>query len=273
MRPSITFTPRRSIFAPLVLSEDLEAAFKTAAEFGYEGLEIMLREAGQLDARELQRMIRRYGVQIAALGTGLAYVEDGLGFTHPDAAVREAAIARVRGHLELGGILGAPVILGLIRGQCGHDAGRADRVDWQLSATAACARVARELDSTLLVEPINRYEMDNMNRVEECLAFVNRLGEDNVRLLVDTFHMNIEEVDISASLREAASVLGHVHLADSNRWAPGFGHTDLAAVLRTLRQVGYAGFLSLEVLPRPTALEAAAQGRKFFEEARAHGLM
>jgi sugar phosphate isomerase/epimerase len=71
--------------------------------------------------------------------------------------------------------------------------------------------------------------------------------------------MNIEEADIAAALRDAGALVGHVHFADSNRLAIGFGHTDAGPAIGALREIGYAGYLSAEIYPQPTADEAARQ--------------
>jgi sugar phosphate isomerase/epimerase len=75
--------------------------------------------------------------------------------------------------------------------------------------------------------------------------------------LADTYHMNIEEVDMAASLRRAGARLGHIHLVDSNRQAPGHGHCDLSGLVQTLCDVGYQGHLSFEVVPLPSPQQAA----------------
>ena len=80
-----------------------------------------------------------------------------------------------------------------------------------------------------------------------------------MKLLCDLFHMNIEEADLAAALRRAGPLVGHVHFADSNRRAIGFGHTDLAPIIAALRDIGYAGYLSAEILPLPDSDAAAAQ--------------
>jgi len=98
------------------------------------------------------------------------------------------------------------------------------------------------------------------------------LGTANVKLLADLYHMNIEEADLAAALRGAAGYVGHVHFADSNRRAAGFGHTDFAPVVAALRDTGYAGYLSAEVLPLPDPEAAAKQTiasfRKYVEGTR-----
>jgi len=76
-------------------------------------------------------------------------------------------------------------------------------------------------------------------------------------MLIDTFHMNIEEVSIYESIIKAKDYITHVHLADSNRWAPGSGHLDFAKIIKTLEEINYKGYLSAEILPLPDADRAA----------------
>jgi sugar phosphate isomerase/epimerase len=80
-----------------------------------------------------------------------------------------------------------------------------------------------------------------------------------VKLLCDLFHMNIEEISNAATLRACGRHVGHVHFADSNRQAIGFGHTDAASVVAALQDIGFAGYLSGEILPLPDSAAAAAQ--------------
>src|SRR5262249_32013255 len=111
----------------------------------------------------------------------------------------------------------------------------------------------------LLYEPLNRYEANLLNRVDDSLSFLNGLRTKNVKLLCDLFHMNIEEASIADALRRAGRQLGHVHFADSNRHAIGFGHTDVGRVAQALRDAAYEGYVSGEVLPLPDGDTAAQQ--------------
>jgi len=91
------------------------------------------------------------------------------------------------------------------------------------------------------------------------LSFLKPLQARNVKLLCDLFHMNIEEAGIAAAVRLTGPHLGHIHFADSNRHAIGLGHTDIAPVVQALRDIGYAGYISGEVLPLPDGDTAAKQ--------------
>jgi sugar phosphate isomerase/epimerase len=89
--------------------------------------------------------------------------------------------------------------------------------------------------------------------VEQGLELIEAVGADNFGLLLDTFHMNIEEPKIEDSIRAAGDRIFHFHVADSNRWYPGAGHIDFGAAMATLRDIGYTGYLSVEAMPMPDA--------------------
>jgi sugar phosphate isomerase/epimerase len=82
----------------------------------------------------------------------------------------------------------------------------------------------------------------------------------------DVFHMNIEDASIAGSLIAAGPIVGYVHLADSNRWAPGQGHTDFPAIIRALATIGYDDEVAVEILPFPSADEAATQAIEYLRK-------
>ena len=110
-----------------------------------------------------------------------------------------------------------------------------------------------------IYEPLNRYETNLFNRLADAAAFLEVNDLKNVVLLADLFHMNIEERDVAAAILEVGRHIGHVHFADSNRQAIGFGHTDIAPIAAALLEIGYPGYLSAEILPLPDPEAAARQ--------------
>jgi sugar phosphate isomerase/epimerase len=118
----------------------------------------------------------------------------------------------------------------------------------------------------LLYEALNRYESNLFNRQAEAAAWLRSLSTTGVRLLCDLYHMNIEEADLAAALRECGGLVGHIHFADSNRRAMGLGHTDMKPIIAALREIHYAGYLSAEVLPLPDATVAARQTIESFHK-------
>jgi len=136
---------------------------------------------------------------------------------------------------------------------------RPQALGWLREALEELGPRAHARGTFLLYEFLNRYETNLCVNVAEAVELVDSLRVPGVRLLCDLFHMNIEEADLAAAIRLAGPRIGHVHLADSNRRAAGLGHTDFAPVVAALREVGYAGYLSAEVLALPDPRRAAEQ--------------
>jgi sugar phosphate isomerase/epimerase len=110
----------------------------------------------------------------------------------------------------------------------------------ELGAHAAAA------GTLLLLEPLNRYEDHMVNTVAAAAELIAAAGSPGVRVLADTYHMNIEEDDVCAALRSVGDALGAVHLSDSNRHQPGTGHVPFEAIVATLRDIGFTGVVSVE---------------------------
>jgi sugar phosphate isomerase/epimerase len=118
----------------------------------------------------------------------------------------------------------------------------------------------------LLYEPLNRYETNLFNNIADTAAWLRTLKTHRIRILADLFHMNIEEPALPSALRAAGSLVGHIHFADSNRRAIGLGHTNAAPIVAALREIGYDGYLSAEILPLPDADTAAQRTIESFRK-------
>lgn len=244
---------------PFVLWDDLAASCASAAELGFDAVELFYPEPAAVNADELRRSLRQHSLQVAAFGSGAGWVKHKLRLTDPDPGVRVRAFEYVAQLVDVAGSFGAPVILGSMQGRWGDGVSREQALAWLGdSLNELGARAARH-GVPFLYEFLNRYETNLFNAVEPAIAFLNTLPNTNVKLLCDLFHMNIEERDLAAALRAAGSRVGHIHFADSNRRAVGFGHLDVGPVAQALRDIGYSGFVSAEILPLPTADEAARQ--------------
>ena len=261
MEIGVSLSPTRSGFGPLLFAGDLDEGLRAASRLGYDGVELSLLDSAQVDRAGLRRKLGELNLKAFAIATGQTWVTDGCSLYHADAGRRRKAVERMKAHLDLAADLGCMVIAGGIRGRIEAADGEGGRVQSEAgeAALAECAEHASRRGVTLLLEPINRYETNVVNTLESGLQLIGRLGVPGLKLLPDTFHMNIEEASIPASLRQAGPAVGYVHFADSNRLAPGWGHLDFAGVLSTLQAVGYRGPLGIEVLPGPDDLATARQ--------------
>jgi 5-keto-L-gluconate epimerase len=257
MKLSVVLSTHAASFEAATFKGDLGANLAKIASWGYDGVELAVRDPALVDAEELARLAASYGLSVPAIGTGQAWGEEGLSFTDPRPEIRAAAIARIRSHVPLAARLGAVIIIGLLRGIVRPGVTAEQAHDWLVAALQQCSSAAAERGVRLVLEPINRYETTLVNNMAQGLELIEEVGAENFGLLPDTFHMNIEEPRIEASIAQAGSRIFHFHVADSNRWYPGGGHLDFAAILAALALTGYGGFISGEFLPRPDADTAA----------------
>ncbi len=260
MKLAIVLSTQAAQFQAATFKGDLAANLSRIASYGYSGVELAIRDPRLVDLEALEGLVRQHGLIVPAIGTGQAWGEEGLSFTDPDPKIRRAAIERIKSHIPIAARFGAAIIIGLIRGivKPGVEPGQA--LDWLAEALVECSRAARPHGIRLALEPINRYETTLINNTTQGLALIERVGADNFGLLLDTFHMNIEEADIEAGIRACAGHIVHFHVADSNRWYPGAGRLDFKSILEALFSSGYAGWVSGEFLPLPDVETAARQG-------------
>lgn len=229
---------------PFVFHGDLVEATRVARHFRFDGLEIFPVSAEQLSGLTFE-------TPVAAVGTGAGWVKHQLTLTSPDADVRRRATAFVEAIIDAAGALGAPAIIGSMQG-------RADDLAPLRDALEILGEHAARHGVPLLYEPLNRYETNLVNRIDDGVDLLESLRTKNVRLLADLFHMSIEEADLPAAIRAGGSHIGHVHLADSNRRPAGYGHTAFGSIADALREIGYDGYLSAEAFPFPDSLCAAS---------------
>ncbi|HYK91208.1 MAG TPA: 5-keto-L-gluconate epimerase [Acidobacteriota bacterium] len=261
MKLSIVLSLQPASFSALAYKGHWEENIAKIRHFGYDGVELAVRDPGLLDMPLLNCLLTGNGLVVPAVGTGQAYGEEGLSFTHPESNVRRRAVERVCSHVDLAAELRAVVIVGLVRGKREPSIAEGLAQQWLVDALRECA--ARNKKVLLAVEPINRYETNLINTVRSGLDLVEKLGMENVGLLLDTFHMNIEEPSIPASILSTGDRLFHFHVADSNRWYPGAGHTDFRPIVDVLERISYKGFLSAEIVPLPDPDAAAQNTIKF----------
>ena len=252
---------------PFVFHGDLVSGIQKAASLGFDGVEVFPTHADDIDGYELRESLRSGSIRLAAMGTGAGWLTRKLRLTDPDPWVRASARDFIGAIIDLAGGFGAPAIIGSMQGRHGDGVSRAQALDWLRGELNQLGPRAHAHGVPLLYEPLNRYETNLFNTLSEAAAFLESLETRNVKLLADLFHMNIEEADSAGAIRTVGRHLGHVHFADSNRRAIGFGQTDVGPIAKALIDVGYEGFVSGEIFPWPDPETAARRTLESFKSA------
>ncbi len=260
----IALSPTKTVFAPLVFAGELEKGFDAAARAGFNGVELSLRNPNRISVSNLRQLLSRYGLKLAAIATGQSCLQDRLCLCSENDEKHNRLMGRLKFFIDLASDFDSIVIIGGVRGRLKEDPKK-----WQVQrqkvveALAELTQYAHLRGVSLVLEPINRYETNFINSVDDGLQLLADVGADNFKLLLDTFHLNIEEKDISQSILRAKGKIGYVHFADSNRFAPGQGHINYVKVLQALIAAEYRGFITAEILPLPDDMTALQQSAGF----------
>ena len=251
---------------PFVFWHDLATGCAKAAELGYDAVEVFAPNADAIPVEELRQHTDEHNLQVAAVGTGGGWVIHKWHLCQPDTASRENAKDFIRGIIDSGAKLGAPAIIGSMQGRFEGEVTREQAYEYLREALNELGQHAKGAGVPLIYEPLNRYESNLLNRAEDVVPFLGTLDTDNIVILADLFHMNIEEASIADGLRAYGSHLGHVHFVDSNRRPAGCGHIDYAPIAAALKEVGYAKYASAEAFSWPDPDAAAKATINAFEQ-------
>jgi sugar phosphate isomerase/epimerase len=216
-----------------------ETAARLAAQ-GYDGVEL-LGDLEHYEAKAVRRTLAEHGLAVLSI-TPLDY-----DLAHPDTAVRAQAVDYYQRLLDFAVTAGCPIVSG--HGAVGRVraiATQAEEYDLLVHSLKLLARRAQTLGLTIVLECLNRYESHLLNTAAQALQCLTDVGSPAVGVLLDAYHMNIEEADPAGAIRAAGKHLALFHIADSNRQAVGRGHTDFAGLLRALREIGYDGSIIVE---------------------------
>lgn len=233
----------------------LDDTFNYAAKLGYDAVEIApftiakyVTEVGPAQRQEIRAQAERRGILISGIHWVLAQT-DGLHLTHPDAAVRartaEYLSALVDFGADLGGgfmVVGSPKQRNLLDG-----VSKAQAWEWAKEAFRPATRRAVERGLTICFEPLSPAETNFINTAEEAVRFAEEMNSNRFRIILDVKAMSSENRPIPEIIRQSWPHFAYFHANDKNLKGPGFGEVDFKPIAAALKEVGYNGFVSVEV--------------------------
>lgn len=243
---------------PFVLWNGLEEGMKTAANLGFDAVEIFAPGPDAVGVEQTKELIERNGVGISTLGTGAGWVLHGWSLTESGKTSRRQAIDFVKTIIDRAAEFGASAIIGSMQGRSGNGVSRDQALDYLGIALEELGQHSEQLGRPLIYEPLNRYETDLVNNMREGVSLLEGIENTNIVLLADLFHMNIEEANLAEAIRVGGKHIGHLHFVDSNRNPAGCGHLDYEPVAQALIDVEYNGYAAAEARPWPNPHAAAA---------------
>ncbi len=224
---------------------------------GFDIVEVALDDPALIDAALLRRVADDNGLGITVCGA----FGPSRDISSDDAAIRASGRAYLEAALRFAEAAGSTLLSGPVYSAVGKtrlvsaDQKRQER-DWCVATLRDFGVSARDAGVTIGVEPLNRFETDMINLVEQAVALIEEVGDAAYKVHLDTFHGNIEEKSLPGAIRRAGRLLGHFHACENDRGVPGTGHIDWPGIREALRDIGYGGPVVIESFT-PGAVEIA----------------
>ncbi|MDR1901831.1 MAG: sugar phosphate isomerase/epimerase [Treponema sp.] len=245
------------VTAPILLCGGICANIKAAAELGYQGLEVHMREDTPLNYEEVSQTAAEHGIKIAAIVTGRLNTQGQVNLVDDRPYITEAAMKGLREYIRMAAALNTDLIIGWIKGLIPAGAAPGAYHARLARNLSVICREAAEQGVRIFTEVINRYEVNIFTTAKETVDFLEQWEIPNCFVHLDTFHMNIDETDPLEAIRICGKRLGYFHAADNTRLYPGSGTLNFKSYFSVLDEIGYEGFISVECLPVPDGRTAA----------------
>lgn len=275
MKYAITLASFRDI-------ESIEKTLDRISGLGLDAVE-MYGEPDKIDVKELRELFGSHGVQVCGVTGmwGAASAEGGKRkLLSADAQTRKEAQDYVKKCVQLCSSLGGghlnvclfaddslspfDKIHRVIPAQK-----KAAALDAAVPALKELAGFAADHGVTLALEPLNRYSTPYCSSAQDALVVAGKVSHENFRIMLDTFHMNIEEDSFEHTISWSKDMLAHMHLADNNRKMPGYGHVDFAAIMGALARAGYDRYATFEPTLQGDYDEQLKNGLQFVKSLQA----
>jgi sugar phosphate isomerase/epimerase len=235
----------------LTLPEDyreeqyFKEVLRTLQSLDFSGVELNIVHLEKIDPGDLKDFLDHYGLRMTMFATGATAKAFGLSLSSTDEKVRQVSVRRCVEFIEFARLFDAGVIVGFLKGGPGPDPEDRHR-SFEASLQEVASR-ALEKQVPLLIEATNRYESPVANSLDDTCELLSPYSDNPfMKILPDSFHMNIEEADQFAVLEKHRALYNSIHISDNNRFFPGFGAIRFAEVFSFLKNSSYGGGLAIE---------------------------
>jgi len=251
--------------APILFCGDICTNMQAAGKLGYSAIEVHIRETADIDYDAIAKTQMESGTKVGMIITGRLNTEGKVNLMDDIPYITDAAIEGMKKYIDIASKLHADIVVGWIKGNIPAGGIRAKYLNRLAHNLKILAEYAMDKNVKINLEVINRYEVNVFTTCREIVDFLDAYDLNNCYIHLDTFHMNIDETNPVEAIQLAGSRLGYFHLADNSRRYPGSGQLDFVKLIKTLEDIGYDGYLSVECLPYPSGEEAARRAIKYLK--------
>jgi D-psicose/D-tagatose/L-ribulose 3-epimerase len=221
--------------------------FPQFKKWGFESVEIAIEDASHVNSSVIKKALDDHGLRCGSVGACMGPGRDLRGSEKE----QQEAIDYLKSILDLMPELGCPMLIGPIYSSVGRAEAYTNKeysIQWDIVIPhlRMLADYAAYSGLKIALEPLNRYETDFINTCEQGLKMIDYVGSESLMLLLDTYHMNIEEKDPADAILKAGAKLGHLHACGCDRGTPGGDHINWGKIRAALKQIHYSGDIVIE---------------------------
>jgi len=227
--------------------EGFASVLRTLKQIGFRGVEFNITANGLADVESLLQLVETLDLPVVSLLTGANYFSHGLCLSSPNVDIRRTTVERLCQFTSVAARFGAVLVVGQMQGFVRDEPIAELAIDRIETALRRVAVAAEESGTTVVLEPVNHLQCGFHNTLDAVMNLTERIGSERLKPMLDSFHMNIEEVSMLEPLQRVGKNLGHFHLCESNGGPLGSGHLNVGSILTTLDSIDYRGFVSVKV--------------------------
>lgn len=257
----VTFS---KMFTHIFRIEDIKNDFKKISEIGYSGIELSIRDIRDIDWGSFDFELNNNNLELITLSTGLVRKIDNISLIDNEKDKREEAIKRIIKmieHLNEYNNNSRNILIGYLKGTLSDDTViQSEQLKLLKDSLGEILDLAEKKKVQILIEVINKNEANFINRISEGLEFISDFNSDYLKLIVDSYHMNMEKEDCYQSIKKAKDHIGYVHLADNPRSHPGSGNLNFRELFKAFYEIDYKGYFSMEFDPSDKKIDSIKKG-------------
>lgn len=237
----------------------IDKTFGDIAALGYDGVELMTLDPQKLNWDSIKQTAEQLDLSVGLVCTGEVFGQLGLSFTNPDAGIRKEAVDRVNGIIDFASYLDAKINIGRVRGQYSPLVAKEQTQEWAAEAFTAISNHGLTKNVDIALETVTIMQTNFINTMAEGVEMVKRVNKPNFKMMIDVFHLNLEEKNLYEAIEKYSPHNIHVHLSDNNRKYPGNCGLNFEEIIKVFHKCGYDGVFCTEIFQFPSMEEAAKQ--------------
>ena len=248
---------------PFPLRGSFDSCARLAAELGYNGIELQIRNPLDYDYKAVRKMLDRYDIAASAVTTGMSYTFEGHSMSSRDPQVRAQTVERLKRQLDFAAELDSQILIGFLRGRMEPSESKEEFEELLSDSMYKTLEYAEEIGGTVCFEQINKNDGDVYNTTAETLRFIRKFNNPRLVYNADTYHMVTEETDVTEAVKKSKGFLTLFHVSDPGRLLPDDKHFNFYEAAAALRAIDYEGWVSIECKPLPDGETVARHGIEY----------